>query len=88
MLERRLVGERRACSINATISTDTRRSAIHCVVENISDRGAKLRFSKAVDLPKRFKLHLPSSSRGRVDDRNVELRWTLGTVAGVLFEPW
>ena len=84
MVERRLGGERRACRIAATVTSAGHRGAIACTVENISDRGAKLRFGKAVQLPGTFKLHLPRVGRFP-EERAVELRWSLGTVAGVQF---
>ena len=83
MLERRRIDERRPCRIAATIATDRHRKGVPCTVENISERGAKIRFATAPDLPQRFKLHLPSG-RGVVE-RAVELRWTLGIVIGVMF---
>ena len=84
MLDRRIAGERRPCRIAAIITTDRHRKGVPCTVENLSERGAKIRFAKAVGLPKQFKLHLPIG-RG-VQERAVELRWTLGIVVGVQFQ--
>ena len=83
IIERRGGPSREECHINALVQIGSVKQ-VDCVVENISERGAKLRFRKAVTLPSIFSLRLPAVGRHR-GNRLVELRWAVGTAAGVQF---
>ena len=83
LLERRDGPARETCHIDALVQVASAKRIV-CVVENVSDRGAKLRFRKAVRLPSSFSLILPTVGRHR-GNRLVELRWCVGTAAGVQF---
>jgi hypothetical protein len=70
----------------ATLYADTR---VNCVITNISDTGARLRFGTTISLPSVFELHCKKSGRSWW----IDLVWQSGRVAGVRFNnpltpPW
>ena len=70
----------------ATLSSETR---VDCVITNISDVGARLRFGTPISLPVMFELHCKKSGRSWW----VNLVWQSDKTAGVRFNnpippPW
>lgn len=53
----------------------------NCVIRDINDQGAKLRFEKGAFVPEKFTLSIPVDSK-RVD---CEVRWRNGLEMGVTF---
>jgi hypothetical protein len=70
----------------ATLSSDTR---VDCVITNISDTGARLRFATTTSLPSIFEVHCKKNGRSWW----VNPVWQIGRKAGVRFHnplppPW
>ena len=83
--EKRIAPERDACHIDASVRLAADSELIACVIENLSEKGAKLRIPEDLSLPTKFTLHLPFLEECS-HEREVELRWKVGTAAGVRFE--
>ena len=84
MMEKRVGGDRRPCRIAAVVTTERHRAGVACTIENISERGAKIKFATELFLPRSFKLRFAAGRQAT--ERLVELRWSLGTVVGVQFQ--
>ncbi len=84
--ENRALPVRDECRIGATVRLRDEGELIECIVENISEQGAKLRLPVGLTPPPEFRLLLPLF-RGFCDERRVQLRWQVGTAAGVRFAP-
>ena len=57
------------------------RTALDCVVENLSAAGAGLRFGVPVPVPETFKLRFPDGTT-----HPARRRWARGTAVGIAFE--
>jgi hypothetical protein len=84
MNERRRGDPRDPSHIEATLRLGNDVMA-SCIVENITVRGAKLRVDTDQPLPQHFELALPLFD-AICDVRAVQLRWRIGSAAGVNFE--
>ena len=84
--ERRIGPDRDKCKIQALIEADSLGERKGCIVEDLTEAGAKLKFQCAVDLPAHFKLLIPILD-DVWDERPVELRWRAGASVGVRFVP-
>jgi hypothetical protein len=80
------MGERRGSSrqksfLRGCIYFNNRRSAIDCLIRDLSPAGARLIFSAAVNVPDAIDLHIPQ----REETRRAHVRWRYGAEAGVSF---
>ena len=66
----------------ARINFNNGQSALHCLIRNLSDTGAKLIVSAAVTLPECFDLIIPQKSV----TRRARIAWRRGEEIGVRFE--
>ena len=82
--ERRTGPYRDKCKIQALVEADSFAERKGCIVEDLTEAGAKLKFRHAVALPTHFKLLIPVLD-DVWDERTVELRWRAGAAAGVRF---
>ena len=81
-----VIAERRAVSRHrvfkgATLSFNGGYAAMECVVRNMSDAGALLRFGDATGVPAKFDLHI----FGETQTRPANVRWRSGQNVGVSF---
>jgi len=81
-----VIAERRAVSRHrvfkgATLSFNGGYGAMECVVRNVSDLGALLRFGDATGVPPGFDLHIS----GEIQIRPAHVRWRRGQDVGVAF---
>jgi len=58
-----------------------RRSSIDCLIRDISDIGAKLKFSEAVAVPEMIELYIPNKD----EFRRARIQWRAGEEVGVAF---
>jgi PilZ domain len=80
--------ERRANSrhksfLQGRVYFNSRRSSVDCLVREISDNGARLKFSTAVVTPDVIELHIPSKD----ETFRAKLIWRVGDEVGVSFGP-
>jgi hypothetical protein len=80
------MGERRRSSrqksfLRGCIYFNNRRSAIDCLVRDLSPAGARLIFSAAVNVPDAIDLYIPQ----REETRRAHVQWRYGVEAGVSF---
>jgi hypothetical protein len=81
MKERRLASRQKAF-LQGRIFFNNRRSSVDCLIRDISERGAKLRFSSAIATPDVVELHVPS----RDESYRARIEWRAGEEVGVSFE--
>jgi PilZ domain len=62
---------------------NNRRSSVDCLVREISDNGARLKFSTAVATPDVIELYIPSKE----ETFRAKLIWRVGDEVGVSFGP-
>lgn len=67
--------------LRGCIYFNNRRTAIDCLIRDISDTGARLRFSDSISIPDSFELHIPQKSQ----TLRVSVRWRHGMDVGVAF---
>jgi len=72
------------CEIKATITAGA--LTLPCLVEDLSDTGAKLAFDTDVELPAFFDLELPIFE-GIGETKRAERRWQVGRRFGIRFVP-
>ena len=82
--ERRSGPSRDRCEIQAFIETGSLAERQECIVENLTEDGAKLKFGHPVALPTYFRLLIPVLD-DICDEKAVELRWSSGAEVGVRF---
>jgi hypothetical protein len=80
MSERRK-SKRQKSFLRGCIYFNDRRAAIDCLVRDISEAGAKLIFSEAVQTPDVIELHIPQ----RKQQLRAQVQWRNGDEMGVLF---
>jgi hypothetical protein len=73
---------RQRAFLQGRIFFNNRRSSVDCLIRDISDQGAKLRFSSAVATPDVVELHVPS----RDESYRARIEWRVGEEVGVSFE--
>jgi hypothetical protein len=81
MTERR-VAPRQRSFLHGRIIFNNRRSSVDCLIRDISDRGAKLKFSEAVAIPEVIELFIPSKD----ETYKARVQWRSGDEAGVEFD--
>ena len=81
MTERRQKSRKKAY-MQGRIFFNNRRTSIDCLIRDISEQGAKLRFSAAVATPDVVELYVPS----RDESYRARIEWRVGEEVGVSFE--
>jgi hypothetical protein len=67
--------------LQGRIYYNNRRSSLDCLVRDISEQGARLRFSEAVTIPDALELYIPN----RNETRRARIQWRLNDEVGVEF---
>jgi hypothetical protein len=67
--------------LRGCIYFNDRRTVIDCLVRDVSDHGARLRFSDSISIPDSFELHIPQKNQ----TLRVTARWRHGMDVGVSF---
>jgi hypothetical protein len=80
MTERR-VSSRQKSFLKGRIYFNHRRSSVDCLVRDISDQGAKLKFSETVAIPEAFELYIPN----RDETFRARVQWRTGEEVGIAF---
>ena len=80
MVERRQ-GSRQKSFLRGCIYFNNRRTVIDCLIRDMSDHGARLRFSDSISTPDSFELHIPQKNQ----TLRVVARWRHGMDVGVAF---
>ena len=80
MVERRQA-ERQKSFLRGCIYFDKGRSAVDCLIRDISSHGARLIFSDTVPIPDAFDLYVPR----RVQTLKARVHWRQGDEIGVAF---
>jgi PilZ domain len=81
MTERRRASRQKAF-LQGRIFFNNRRSSVDCLIRDICEHGARLKFSSAIATPDVVELHVPS----RDDSYRARIEWRAGEEAGVSFE--
>jgi hypothetical protein len=81
MKERRRLSRQKAF-LQGRIFFNNRRNSVDCLIRDISDQGAKLRFSSTIATPDVVELHVPS----REESYRARIEWRAGEEVGVSFE--
>src|SRR5215471_18676504 len=81
MTERR-ESARQKSFLKGRIYFNHRRSSVDCLVRDISDQGAKLKFSETVAIPEAFELYIPN----RDETFRARVQWRTGEEVGIAFE--
>ena len=82
MKERRTSARQRSF-LQGRIYFNNRRSSIDCLVRDISEHGAKLKFSEAIAIPEVVELYIPN----RDESYRAKVQWRAGDEVGVAFGP-
>jgi hypothetical protein len=80
MAERR-VSSRQKSFLRGCIYFNNRRSAVDCLVRDVSAAGARLIFSAAVNVPDTVDLYIPQKE----ETLRAQVQWRYGEEAGVAF---
>jgi hypothetical protein len=80
MAERRQAARQKSF-LRGCIYFNNRRTAIDCLIRDISEHGARLRFSDSISIPDSFELHIPQKNQ----TLRVVARWRHGMDVGVSF---
>jgi hypothetical protein len=80
MMEKRAT-PRHKCFLRAFVYFEGHNTAVDCVVRDISDSGARLKFSKPLALTELLDLHIPIKGQ----NFHAEQRWHNGEEVGVAF---
>ena len=80
MAERRQ-SVRQKSFLRGCIYFNNRRTVVDCLIRDISEHGARLRFSDSITVPDSFELHIPQKSQ----TLRVTTRWRHGMDVGVAF---
>jgi PilZ domain len=80
MAERRQ-STRQKSFLRGCIYFNNRRTVIDCLIRDLSDHGARLRFSDSISIPDSFELHIPQKDQ----TLRVVARWRHGMDVGVAF---
>lgn len=78
--------DRDPCLIEAAIRLEAQARPIDCVIEDISESGARVRIAGEQKLPPTFVLMVPVVAEHH-EEKPVELKWQVGAAAGVRFSP-
>jgi hypothetical protein len=80
MVERRH-SARQKSFLRGCIYFNNRQSAVDCLIRDISNHGARLRFSDSISIPDSFELYIPQKNQ----TLRVAARWRHGMDVGVAF---
>ena len=80
MAERRQ-STRHKSFLRGCIYFNNSRTVIDCLIRDLSDHGARLRFSDSISIPDSFELHIPQKNQ----TLRVTARWRHGMDVGVAF---
>jgi hypothetical protein len=80
MKERRS-GSRQKSFLQGRIYYNNRRSTVDCLVRDLSEAGAKLKFSETIAVPEAMELYIPN----REEMHRARVEWRSGNELGVSF---
>src|SRR5436190_11234174 len=80
-MNNRRTSTRQKSFLHGRIYYNNRNSCVDCLIRDISDEGAKLRFSEGIVVPEAFELYIPK----RDQCCRAEIRWRRGDEVGVAF---
>jgi hypothetical protein len=83
MNDERRVSARQKSFLQGRILFNNRRSSVDCLVRDISEQGAKLKFSEAVTVPEVVELYIPNKD----ETYRARVQWRVGEDVGVAFGP-
>lgn len=81
MQEKRSSGRQKSF-LQGRIFFNHRRNSIDCLIRDISDQGAKLKFSGTIATPEFFELYIPNKE----ETYRARVQWRAGDEIGVMFE--
>ncbi|NWG26447.1 MAG: PilZ domain-containing protein [Pseudorhodoplanes sp.] len=81
-LQERRAHIRHKSFLQGRIYYNNRRATVDCIVRDINDHGARLKFSDSALVPDAFELYIPN----RQETFKVHAIWNNGTEVGVAFE--
>ena len=82
MKERRRSARTRSL-LQGRVYYNHRRASVDCLVRDISEQGAKLKFSEAVAVPEVVELYIPNKN----ETHRARIQWRWGEEVGVAFGP-
>ncbi len=82
-MNNRRASERQKSFLQGRIFFNNRRSSVDCLVRDISEQGAKLRFSEAIAVPEVVELYIPNKD----ETHRARVQWRIGEEVGVAFGP-
>lgn len=80
MNERRLYARQKSF-LQGRIYFNNRRSSIDCLIRDLSENGARLKFSEAITVPEAMELYIPN----REEMHRARVEWRNGNEMGVSF---
>jgi hypothetical protein len=80
MKDRRTASRQRSF-LQGRIFYNSRRSSVDCLIRDISDTGAKLKFSESITVPEAMELYIPNKD----EFRRARVQWRFGNEMGVAF---
>jgi PilZ domain len=81
MSERR-TSSRKKAFLQGRIFFNNRRTSVDCLIRDLSEHGAKLRFSSAVATPDLVELYIPNKD----ESYRARVQWRAGDDIGVVFD--
>jgi hypothetical protein len=79
--DNRRIAPRQKSFLQGRIFYNHRRSSVDCLIRDISDIGAKLKFSETVAVPEVMELYIPNKD----EFRRARVQWRAGGEMGVAF---
>ena len=79
--DNRRIAPRQKSFLQGRIFYNHRRASIDCLIRDLSDTGAKLKFSEAIVLPEVMELYIPHKD----EFRRARVQWRAGGEIGVAF---
>ena len=73
---------RKRSFLQGRIFYNNRRSSVDCLIRDISDIGAKLKFSESITVPEAMELYIPNKD----EFRRARVQWRSGDDMGVAFD--
>ena len=80
-MDNRRAGFRQKSFLQGRIFYNQRRSSIDCLIRDISDTGAKLKFSESIAVPDVMEVYIPHKD----EFRRARIQWRSGDEMGVAF---
>ena len=81
MQEKRISGRQKSF-LQGRIFFNHRRNSIDCLIRDISDQGARLKFSGTIPTPEFIELYIPNKE----ESYRARVQWRAGDEIGVMFE--